>query len=78
MDMEKNKILDLVKVGRQTMSMISLETVLNGPKKRPYPAAELTEEAAIAALAIAIRLLVITASILPAPVAVMVLALLYI
>ena len=77
-DMEVNKILDLVKVGRQIISMTLLETVWNGPKKRTAPATELAEEAAITAVALAVRLLAVTAAVLPAPTAAMVLALLYI
>ena len=76
--MEVNKILDLVKVGRQTMSMISLEIVTNIPKKRTAPTTELAEEAAITAVVLAFRLLFVTTAILPTPTALLVLALLYI
>ena len=78
MDMEQNKILDLVKVGRQTMSMILLEIVTNIPKKRSTPAAELAEEATIATMALTFRLLFVASTVLPAPAAILVLALLYI
>ena len=78
MDMEVIKIQALVKTGRQIISMILLETVGNLHKKRTTPATELAEEAAITAMALAIRLLVVTATILPTPAAIVVLALLYI
>ena len=78
MDMEQNKIQVRVKVGRQIIYMTLLEIVLNLPKKRTAPAAELAEEAAISAMALAFRLLTVATAILPAPTAAMVLALLYI
>ena len=80
-DMEVNKILDLVKVGRQIIFMISLEIAMNLPKKRTAPASELTEEAALATMAsvaLALRLLIVTTTFLPSPAAARVLALLYI
>ena len=77
-DMEVCKILALVKVGRQIIYMTLLETVGNLPKKRSAPTAELAEEASVATVALAFRLLVVTAPILPTPTAAMVLALLYI
>ena len=78
MDMEVNKIQALVKVGRQIISMTLLETGGNLPKKRSAPATELTEEATVTALALTVRLLTVAATILPAPIATVVLALLYI
>ena len=77
-DMEVNKILDLVKVGRQIISMTLLEIAMNGPKKRTAPPAELAEESAMAAMALTVQLLFVTTSILPSPIAAVVLALLYI
>ena len=60
--------------------MILLEIAGNGHKKRAAPTSELTEEATITAMALSIRLLVVTTAILPSPTptATMVLALLYI
>ena len=78
MDMEQNKIQALVKTGRQIIYMTLLETVGNLPKKRSAPATELAEEAALATMALTVRLLFVTTSVLPAPTAIMVLALLYI
>ena len=69
---------DIVKVGRQIISMTLLETVGNLPKKRTTPTAELAEEAAITTMALTVRLLFVTATILPSPTAALVLALLYI
>ena len=77
-EQEVNKIQDLVKVGRQIISMISLEIAMNLPKKRTSPTTELSEEAAMATVALSVRLLTVTASLLPAPAASVVLALLYI
>ena len=70
MDMGKNKIQDLVKVGRQIISMILLEIAMNVPKKRailpaPTPTAELAEEASLAAVVLTVRLLPVSAAILP-------------
>ena len=82
MDMEQNKIQALVKVGRQIIYMTLLEIVMNLPKKRVAPESELAEEATVAALALTVRLLTVLAftptSMLPTPVATVVLALLYI
>ena len=77
-DMEVRKIQALVKVGRQIIYMTLLEIAGNGPKKRTTPATELAEEAAITAVALAIRLLTVATAILPTPTAALVLALLYI
>ena len=76
--MEQSKIQDIVKVGRQIISMTLPETVLNLPKKRTTPATGLSEEVAIATMALAIRLLIVATTVLPAPAAFIVLALLYI
>ena len=78
MDMEVNKIQALVKVGRQIIYMTLLEIVLNLPKKRTAPAAELAEEAAVTAMALTVQLLTVATAVLPTPIAPMVLALLYI
>ena len=78
MDMEVSKIQDIVKVGRQIIYMTLLETVGNSHKKRTTPAAELAEEAAMTTVALSVRLLIVTATVLPAPTAALVLALLYI
>ena len=78
MDMEVSKIQDIVKVGRQIISMTLLETVLNLPKKRKAPASELAEEATMATMVLAVWLLVVAATFLPSPAATLVLALLYI
>ena len=78
MDMEVYKIQDIVKVGRQIISMILLEIAMNLPKKRTAPAAELAEEATIATVALTVRLLFVATAFLPTPAAAMVLALLYI
>jgi len=76
-DMEQSKIQDIVKVGRQIISMTLLETVGNLPKKRTTPPTELAEETTIATVALSIRLLGVSTTFLPAPIAAMVLALLY-
>ena len=78
--MEVSKIQALVKVGRQIISMILLETVGNLPKKRSASTSELTEEAAFTTMALTtIRLLTVATSVLPTPpTATLVLALLYI
>ena len=77
-DMEVNKILYIVKVGRQIIYMTLPETIGNLPKKRSTPSAELAEEAAFTTVALTVRLLIVSTAILPTPSAVMVLALLYI
>ncbi len=51
---------------------------LNLPKKRTAPSAELSEEATVATMVLALRFLVVAAAILPSSSATMVLALLYI
>ena len=78
MDMEVSKIQALVKVGRQIISMTLPETVMNSHKKRTAPATELSEDAAITTTALAVRLPFVSSTVLPAPTAPMVLALLYI
>ena len=76
--MEQSKIQDIVKVGRQIISMILLEIAMNLSKKRTAPTSELAEEAALATMVLTIQLLAVTTAILPAPAAPMVPALLYI
>ena len=78
MDMEVSKIQDIVKVGRQIISMTLLEIVKNLPKKRTASTAEFTEEAAITTMALTVWLLIVSTAILSAPTAILVLALLYI
>ena len=77
-DMEQNKIQALVKVGRQIISMISLEIAGNLHKKRTTPSTELAEEATVVAMVLAVWLLVVAVTFLPLPAATLVLALLYI
>ena len=72
------QIQDIVKVGRQIISMILLEIAWNGHKKRTTPTTELTEEATLTTMALTVRLLFVSTSFLPSPAATMVLALLYI
>ena len=76
--MEQSKIQDIVKVGRQIISMILLEIAMNLSKKRTAPTSELSEEATMTAMVPAIQLLAVAAAFLPAPTATMVPALLYI
>ena len=78
MDIELSKIQALVKVGRQIISMTLPETVMNSPKKRTAPSAEFTEEASITSMVLTSRLLTVATTVLPAPIAAVVLALLYI
>ena len=78
MEMDINIILDIVKVGRQIISMTLLEIVMNLHKKRTAPTAEFAEEATITARALAIRLLPVATAVLPTPTTTLVLALLYI
>ena len=82
--MEVNRLLVLVKVGRQIIYMTLLEIVMNLPKKRVAPESELAEEASMTALALTLTVQLLTVlaftptSMLPTPVATVVLALLYI
>ena len=78
MDMKVNKIPALVKVGRQIISMTLPETVMNSHKKRSTPTSELSEEALMSTMALALRLLIVAAPVIPKPSAPVVLALLYI
>ena len=80
MDMEVSKIQALVKTGRQIIYMTLQEILMNSHKKRASanePTAELSEEAAISALALTVQLLAVSSTLLPTPSATLVLALLY-
>ena len=62
----QNKIRVQVNIGKQIIYMTLLEIVMSGPKRRTAPAAELSEVAGAAILALAIQPLTASAAILPA------------
>ena len=58
----QNRIQVQATIGKQIIYMTLLETVMNGPKRRATPAAELTEVANTAVLALTIQLLTATSA----------------